>query len=1005
MYLDYHDTLMCNVGNVGNFGNVSSACPAALPPNLAKAADMKNNKNIPHHFKAALAAAGLHTGWIAQLVLAIVITSLAATARAQTVRTWTGGGADNLWSNPDNWLGGNVPTSGNIAISWDATNSTGNLVSNNDIEGLSLARIDFNGAPAGVVLNGNAVTLSSSPFGVNTASPVGSITINLDLALSASTGFGTNHGVAVLNGVLSGAGTELRTVNTTGAGALVLNGANTFAGNVIVGNGNGISNMVVNTLTTSTSAQSLGVGSLVQFGGAQASGIGRIFYTGGQSSTDKGFKIGGDQNNTGTGGVFANGTGALTWTGAQTVATTTTARTFTLGGFNTDANTWSSAIGDNSAGTVALTKDGRGTWALSGANTFTGALNILSGKLILDYADNATVVNSGRAVTLLGGTLEFQAKSTGTSAQTLGTVTSGQNFRSLAGLSTVRINENGGGGMAVTTGTISLVGSPSALLFDLFGSANSSVTIGTAITPDTGTNGRLVIRTSAGAYDFAVNGGDTANPLSARNATTVLGATDGDSNLDYLFTSTGSVGTGSTGRIGAKSLRIAPTANDQTMTINNVGGYAGGGAAGMIIGGQGLIYDGGAHNFTIAASGTNPNGVSLRSANNSTAFHLYHMGTGTLTIGERVYLGYSGAGDGTNTPVGLFGTGAGLIDWRGSTNQNGIGTPESLSINGVVVRISGTVDPVLLDATTTGKGSMLLVLAGGGVIEAVNGNITRNLGNPDGTTNASGQIIWRGDGGFSAFGGNREVNLISGGQLTWGSGGFVPDGNALLLSSQYADSRIDFQNPLDLGPLQRVVQVANGTAAVDARLSGILSGGLTGGLVKEGLGTLELTADNTYGGETWVRAGTLLINGSTAAASAVSVAANAIIGGSGTINGDLTLASGALFAFDPNSTLTLGGDFALDSTFGVASLRDIDGTFIDWSLIGNATYTLMDTSFIFDADKISNFGAGNAATLNDGRIAYFQNGSLQLVVIPEPGILALVGMMGLALLVGLRRRK
>ena len=25
---------------------------------------------------------------------------------------WTGGGADNLWSNPDNWVGGSVPTAG-----------------------------------------------------------------------------------------------------------------------------------------------------------------------------------------------------------------------------------------------------------------------------------------------------------------------------------------------------------------------------------------------------------------------------------------------------------------------------------------------------------------------------------------------------------------------------------------------------------------------------------------------------------------------------------------------------------------------------------------------------------------------------------------------------------------------------------------------------------------------------------------------------------------------------
>jgi autotransporter-associated beta strand protein len=165
-------------------------------------------------------------------------------------------------------------------------------------------------------------------------------------------------------------------------------------------------------------------------------------------------------------------------------------------------------------------------------------------------------------------------------------------------------------------------------------------------------------------------------------------------------------------------------------------------------------------------------------------------------------------------------------------------------------------------------------------------------------------------------------------------------------------------------------------------------------------GRWQLGGVNTYTGATTVSAGTLLVNGSTAADSAFSVADGAIIGGSGTIGGNLTLDNGALFAFDPDNTLTLGAGstFALDSSFGVASLRTLSGAALDWDAIGVGTYTLitggnLGPSFFSDAN-ISNFGVGNALPgLGTGgtKSAYFQNGSLQLVVVPEPSTWALLG--------------
>jgi autotransporter-associated beta strand protein len=169
-------------------------------------------------------------------------------------------------------------------------------------------------------------------------------------------------------------------------------------------------------------------------------------------------------------------------------------------------------------------------------------------------------------------------------------------------------------------------------------------------------------------------------------------------------------------------------------------------------------------------------------------------------------------------------------------------------------------------------------------------------------------------------------------------------------------------------------------------------------ITKNGTGRLTLTATNTYQGSTTVSEGVLLVDGSTAAGSAVSVSSSAVFGGNGTVNGNLTLANGALFAFDPGDTLDLIGNLALDPSFGVNSLRNTSGTSIDWASIAQGTYTLMNTTFAFNSENISNFGQANQATgLAGGKSAYFQQGSptssLQLVVVPEPAavLLAAVG--------------
>jgi autotransporter-associated beta strand protein len=84
-------------------------------------------------------------------------------------------------------------------------------------------------------------------------------------------------------------------------------------------------------------------------------------------------------------------------------------------------------------------------------------------------------------------------------------------------------------------------------------------------------------------------------------------------------------------------------------------------------------------------------------------------------------------------------------------------------------------------------------------------------------------------------------------------------------------------------------------------------GATTDGLTKLGTGTLTLAAANTYAGITTISNGTLMVNGSLAAGSAVTVLTNATLGGTGAIGGSVTFNSGAVALFTNGSPLTISG--------------------------------------------------------------------------------------------------
>jgi hypothetical protein len=128
---------------------------------------------------------------------------------------------------------------------------------------------------------------------------------------------------------------------------------------------------------------------------------------------------------------------------------------------------------------------------------------------------------------------------------------------------------------------------------------------------------------------------------------------------------------------------------------------------------------------------------------------------------------------------------------------------------------------------------------------------------------------------------------------------------------------------------------------------------------------------------------------------AVTVSSSAVIGGSGLIAGSLNFGNGAMLTVSLTDPLFIAGLVSFDG-FGFDDLINFD-----IETVSEGTYTLLSGSN-FDLTNVEYVGLSNAYTRGDGKLAYFQNGSLQVVVIPEPST-ALLGALGLLAL--LRRRR
>src|SRR6516162_3086603 len=170
-------------------------------------------------------------------------------------------------------------------------------------------------------------------------------------------------------------------------------------------------------------------------------------------------------------------------------------------------------------------------------------------------------------------------------------------------------------------------------------------------------------------------------------------------------------------------------------------------------------------------------------------------------------------------------------------------------------------------------------------------------------------IIDTTQGGRTSFFGSSTGGLA---RFITESGGVVDISGLAATTTGMTAGSIEGAGTYNLGSKELTTGLNNLSTTVSGVIAdGGAAGGTGGSLIKAGTGTLTLSGNNTYTGKTAVTAGTLLVTGSLGAGS-VNVSSEAVLGGTGTIGGPVTIQNGGILSPGGNplpgtpGTLTMG---------------------------------------------------------------------------------------------------
>jgi autotransporter-associated beta strand protein len=303
----------------------------------------------------------------------------------------------------------------------------------------------------GIILNrGTSVTAAVLTLsGVNTYS--GNTTINTGTTLTVSgtgqLGSGSYAGNIINNGgyihtstanqILSGIISGSGTVAAQAASVLTLSGANTYSGKTTI-NGGGVVNVTsfnsVNGGTPLFVSSSLGSPTTIPNGTIDMTGnLGNatIVYSGTGEITDRVINLAAGASAGQIAILDQSGSGLLKFTSSVT-ATGVQPHTLALQGSTSGTGEFAGVIVDNSVvNLTSVSKDGSGTWTLSGSNIYTGPTNINAGTLLVQGVNsgggavtvffNATLGGNGS----VAGPVTANAGGTVSPGASIGTLTLG----------------------------------------------------------------------------------------------------------------------------------------------------------------------------------------------------------------------------------------------------------------------------------------------------------------------------------------------------------------------------------------------------------------------------------------------------------------------------------------------------------------------------------------------------------------------------------------------------
>lgn len=760
-------------------------------------------------------------------------------------------------------------------------------LSNFTISGGTLRFVN-NGA-TGPTININAVSGTSLTNYVNY-----NVSSNIDVANNLTvTGNGDQ---ATFSGAFSGSGN----ITKTGNSRLILTGINNgYTGNVLVSQGtvsfNGVNNTQSAWVTT---------GSLTINAGASAT-MGAV-------------------NNTGGNAAFSALYGAGSLTGAGS------GRRFAINYNGADADVFSGTVG---AG-AALELYGSGTLRLTNAITSQALTSVHWGTL-----ETPGLSGLGRI-----GVFQGNFKVTGGTSLSIG---GDSGDISALGGGTLWLTPTGSGGDIVYTAA------ENATVSNRF-----RMGIGSRIIIDKGNHNSLTLQigsssnTNTGIAGLG-SGGVIIAPASGLAA---LGVSE---KMIYV-NSTGTAAPTVTN--GAVDLRYVGQDNDANLS----GDF-------LTYSGTGTTSDAGFQRFNWANGDTNfvapsatklervTSGSSVNVSSSTTVWGLRNDGTVNIASGQTLSIGTSGVVGGLILNGGSISGGS--VSFLGNTAQIytslANGTISSNLVAGTEVGVMG---PGVLTYTGTNRwsgitrifsGSTLDVNLGslstntlylsGGVLQS-RGTFNRTLGESAANTVSFLREGANQSGGFAARGGSLTVSLqvgaVANADLVWGNGDagistakFLNEAAVFHFGSATADSEVIFTNNLDLGGntlyYNKVINVYDNVNSTTDRVrftGNITSISSINGIVKDGAGILVLDGTNTYRGSTYVNAGTLVINGSIATSSGVTVAENAVLSGSGRVSS----ISGA-------GTVGPGNSAGILSATNVSFSGGLDAVF-EMSLIGEANW-------------------------------------------------------------------